>query len=123
MNFLSRSIAVLGLEERVDARLARAEDLAHSVERETFATVTARSFAAPAITAEVAAGLLRPGGLLAVAEPPGNAESRWSQESLSELGLGVRSPPAPHVAILWKAEAAPSWAPRTWKKLQRSPLF
>ena len=123
VNFLSRAIAALGLVGRTEARLARAEDLAQGVNRESFGTVTARSFASPAITAEVAAGLLRSGGVAVVAEPPGHAGSRWPEQALSQLGLAAGGPPDRHVMILTKVEATPSWAPRPWKKLLRAPLF
>ena len=38
--------------------------------REHFEVVTARSFAGPAVTAEIAAGFVAVGGVLVVSEPP-----------------------------------------------------
>ena len=52
---LSLAVQELGLVSRVVVRTARAEDLAHEPDlREAADLVTARSFAAPAITAEIA---------------------------------------------------------------------
>ena len=46
-----------------------------------------RSFGAPAVTPECAAGFLRsPGGRLLVSEPPDD-EQRWPEEGLSALSL------------------------------------
>lgn len=53
----------------------------------TFDAVTARSFAAPPITARWAGVLLRPGGVLVVSEPPGEDPSRWPHDVLVAAGL------------------------------------
>ena len=56
---------------RVEVVVGRAEVLARSAAlRATFDLVVARSFGAPAVTAECAVGFLRPGGSLVVTEPP-----------------------------------------------------
>jgi 16S rRNA (guanine527-N7)-methyltransferase len=63
--------------------------------------VLARSFGRPAVVAECAAPLLRPGGWLVVSEPPGSSPEdrpdlpsdppgegpRWPAEPLGQLGL------------------------------------
>ncbi len=52
--------------------------------------VVARSFGPPAVVAECAAPLLRPGGVLLVSEPPGEVDGdRWPGAPLGELGLGT----------------------------------
>lgn len=85
--FLAEAIDELGVSGRARVIEGRAEDLGHSEIRETFDLVVARSFAAPPVTAECAAPLLKVGGLLVVAEPPEGGEARWDAQGLSELGL------------------------------------
>jgi 16S rRNA (guanine527-N7)-methyltransferase len=85
-DLLSRAVRALELTARVtvvadDVRRLAAEAPA------SFDVVTARSFAAPAITAKWAGVLLRPGGLLIVSEPPATDESRWPPAVLLAAGL------------------------------------
>jgi 16S rRNA (guanine527-N7)-methyltransferase len=87
--FLRDAIADLGLPDRVRAVAQRAEEAGRSALRSTRALVTARGFAGPAVTAECAAALLEPGGILAVSEPPGGDPARWPLEPLAALGLEV----------------------------------
>ena len=80
----------------VVVRNERAEETGRSPLRGTADLVTARSFAAPPITAECAAPLLRIGGLLWVSQPPTPDPSRWPAAGLAQLGLraidnGVKS--------------------------------
>lgn len=58
--------------------------------RERYDAVVARSFRSPAVTAEVASGLLRVGGSLFVSGTPTD-EDRWPAASLAMLGLVVTS--------------------------------
>lgn len=89
--FLTDAVAELGLDERITVVADRAEDAARDPEhRGRYGLVTARSFGAPAVTAECAVGFLRAGGRLAVSEPPGGDQARWSAPALATLGL---SPP------------------------------
>ena len=89
---LQAACAELGLSDRVTVVVARAEDAARDPRwREGFELVVARSFAAPAVTAECAVGFLAPNGRLLVTEPPGGGERRWDDDGLAQLGL---SPPA-----------------------------
>ncbi len=82
-------IAAVGWGERVSVLEERAELTARRPElREQVEVVTARSFAAPAVTAEIAAGLVAPGGLLVVSEPPESDPSRWPADELAALGFG-----------------------------------
>lgn len=85
--FLRSSVRALGEESRVQVLEGRAEDFARTRLRATFAVVTARGFAPPAVTAECAAPMLSLGGLLIVSEPPGSSEARWPTAGLSTLGL------------------------------------
>ena len=93
--WLGQAIEWLGLSNVV-VRNERAEETGRSGLRGTADLVTARSFAAPAITAECAAPLLRLGGLLWVSQPPTPDPGRWPPAGLAQLGLrpvdnGVRS--------------------------------
>ena len=83
----------LGLEDRVEVLHGRAEYWAHaSGYRETFRVVTARSFARPAITAEIAAGLVQIGGTIVVSDPPDASPERWPEDGLRRLGLAPARP-------------------------------
>ena len=82
------AVSHLDLADRVAVWHGRAEDFSRSPGRRGAADlVTARGFASPAATAECAAPLLHPGGLLAVSEPPESDGSRWPLPGLAELGL------------------------------------
>lgn len=80
-------VTSLGLGQRTTVRMARAEDSGRTKERGSFDIVVARSFAAPAPTAECGAPFLRAGGHLVVTEPPGGAPDRWNANGLWSLGL------------------------------------
>lgn len=85
-DLLRRAVAALDLGDQVavvadDVRVV-ADHSPHA-----FDVVTARSFAAPPITAKWASALLRPGGVLIVSEPPDDDPNRWPTESLVRLGL------------------------------------
>jgi 16S rRNA (guanine527-N7)-methyltransferase len=88
--FLDRAVSALDLEPRVTVECGRAEVLARNERlRGRFDLVVARSFGAPAVTAECAVGFLRPGGMLVVTEPPEGREAaeRWDEAGLARLGL------------------------------------
>jgi 16S rRNA (guanine527-N7)-methyltransferase len=87
--FLERAVQQLGLDGRVEVECGRAEVLARREDlRGRFPLVVTRSFGAPAVTAECAAGFLRPsGGRLVVSEPPDSAADRWPAEGLARLSL------------------------------------
>ena len=91
-DLLQRAVLALHLDEHVrvlggDVRQLAA-DHPHS-----FDAVTARSFAAPAVTARCAGELLNPHGFLVVSEPPQASPDRWSQAILDAAGL---HDPDPH---------------------------
>ncbi|MCU1496206.1 MAG: rRNA small subunit methyltransferase [Acidimicrobiales bacterium] len=88
--FLVRAITRLGITERVRVVTDRAEITGRRPDqRGAYDLVVARSFGAPAVTAECAAPLLRPGGLLVVSEPPDTPlEQRWPVAGVAQLGFG-----------------------------------
>jgi 16S rRNA (guanine527-N7)-methyltransferase len=125
--FLTRSIDRLGWTGRVQVVAERAESAAHHAAwRERFTVVTARGFDRPAVTAEVAVGLLAVGGLLVVSEPPGGEASRWPAEGLDELGFepahDVSAEGASYVEVR-KTRPAPSTLPRSTKSLVKRPAW
>jgi 16S rRNA (guanine527-N7)-methyltransferase len=104
--FLTDTVRRLGLEARVSVRRERAETAGRDpAVRGHFDGVLARSFGRPAVVAECAAPLLKPGGWLVVSEPPGDdtptsvedlsgdrpgdprGPTRWPPEPLRQLGL------------------------------------
>jgi len=103
VQFLVEAVGTLGWEERVSVVQARAEDAGRDPSlRGSFDLVVARSFGAPAVTAECAAPLLCVGGRLVVSEPPDEDRVepspvtrdssvgrllRWPPEPLAQLGL------------------------------------
>ncbi len=90
-DFLRNAVSQLGVGDRVEVVVGRAEVLARSdALRATFDLVVARSFGAPAVTAECAVGFLRAGGSLVVTEPPDSNGpiERWPEDGLARLGLG-----------------------------------
>jgi 16S rRNA (guanine527-N7)-methyltransferase len=92
--FLRDSVELLGWEDRVEVHVGRAELLARDVDlRGRFELVVARGFGPPPVTAECAVGFLRPGGRLAVTEPPTNPVTgpRWDATGLADLGFGPAS--------------------------------
>jgi 16S rRNA (guanine527-N7)-methyltransferase len=124
--WLQGAAAELDLADRVEVCCRRAEDLAHEPEhRERFGLVTARSFGAPAVTAEVASGLVSVGGWLLVSEPP-EAADRWPARPLAELGLAapeLRGARGAHYAGLRKRAAAPARFPRRRGQAAKRPLW
>ena len=91
--------------------------------------VTARSFAAPGPTAECAAPLLAPDGVLVVSEPPGDdsgAWNRWVPEALDKLGIadigGWRHGGAGYRAMR-STGTCPERFPRRFKRQLADPLF
>jgi 16S rRNA (guanine527-N7)-methyltransferase len=120
---LSEAVAAMGMAERVEVRTGRAEVLGREESlRGTAAAVTARSFGPPATTAECAAPLLAPGGLLVVSEPP-HSPDRWPTEPLSQLGLVASPFDEPGFQILVQAEPCPERFPRRNGLPAKRPLF
>jgi 16S rRNA (guanine527-N7)-methyltransferase len=81
--FLERAVVACGLQGRVSVAHQRAEIAGRDPSyRAAFDGVVVRSFGPPAVVAECASPLLRPGGWLVVSEPPGED---------SAAGLGADS--------------------------------
>jgi len=122
---LQAEVATLGLD-RVRVLEGRAEDQAHLADyREGFDLVTARSFAAPPVTAEIAAGFAAIDGIVVVSEPPGPSD-RWPEAPLAELGLDpARFSHAVGAHYVWlrKRAAVPADRPRQRGRAAKRPLW
>lgn len=86
-DFLREATETLDLGDRVIVVSQRAEEAGHGGLRGSVDCVVARSFGAPAVTAECAAAFLRVGGYLIVSEPPGGDPNRWEHAGLALLGM------------------------------------
>ena len=84
-DLLQRAVRALRLEQ-VAVFGGDVRDLA-AAQAHSFDVVTARSFAAPAITARWAGELLLAGGVLLVSEPPEPDDGRWPESVLATAGL------------------------------------
>jgi 16S rRNA (guanine527-N7)-methyltransferase len=120
-------LTLLGVEDRARVVEERAEVTAHAAEhRECFDVVTARSFAGPAATAEIASGLVAVGGILVVSEPPVPSPARWPDDGLAALGFG---PPQSehrrnaHFVVISKQSLTPPEVPRAVGKPAKRPRW
>ncbi len=126
-NFLAAAVVWLDRSE-VQVVCGRAETLAHEPGlRATFDVVVARSFGAPAVTAECGVGFLRQGGALWVSEPPdAEQDSRWPADGLLELGLElgpVSTTGMVHLQALRASSLCPQRFPRVVGRPSKRPLF
>lgn len=124
--FLVEAVVALGAGHRVTVLHQRAEDVGNDPERRAGCDlVTARSFGAPPVTAECAAGLLRVGGRLVVSEPPVATANRWPRAPLAQLGLEpeVTSEGPPRLQVLRLVAACPPAFPRESGRAKRRPLW
>ena len=88
--FLGDAVVHCGLEGRAEVLQARAEEVGRDRDRRgRFDAILARSFGPPAVTAECAAPLLRPGGVLVVSEPPDGADERTERLSTARQAGAV----------------------------------
>jgi 16S rRNA G527 N7-methylase RsmG len=85
-DLLRRAVVALGAGDRVTV-VADDVRVVAEVSPASFDVVTARSFAAPPITAKWAGALLCHGGLLVVSEPPDDDPRRWPQDLLERHHL------------------------------------
>ena len=85
-DLLSRAVRSLGLAGHVTVVAGDVRAVGEA-SPSCFDAVTARSFAAPPITAQWAGVLLRTGGRLVVSEPPSDDAERWPAALLSASGL------------------------------------
>jgi 16S rRNA (guanine527-N7)-methyltransferase len=117
--FLADAVDRLGVADRATVVTGRAEEVARDpAHRGRYALVVARSFGGPAVTAECAVAFLRPGGRLAVSDPPdADPTTRWPEAGLTQLGLEgpeIRKADGATVAILTlEAPAKDRWPRRT----------
>lgn len=127
VDFLGEAISMLGLLGAVDVVQSRAEDLSRMPEwRETADLVVARGFSGPAITAECASGLLKPGGHLVVSEPPGSSGDRWDHHGLRQVAMRlccVEQVGVGGFAVLEKVSELGDRYPRRAGLPQKRPLF
>ena len=126
--FLRRTVASLGWEARVSVLEGRAETLARSTDvRCAFPLVVARSFAAPAVTAEIGGACVGIGGALVVSEPDdADSPERWPAEPLAELGLApaeLRRGGLAGIAILRRIGPVPDRYPRGVGTPAKRPLW
>lgn len=121
--FLEAAVAALDLDASVVE--GRAEVVGRGELRGRAQAVVARSFGSPAATAECAAPLLGPGGLLVVSEPPEPSPDRWPAAGLSQLGLvlGPRSAGSPVMQSLYQRSPCPPTYPRRDGLPAKRPLF
>jgi 16S rRNA (guanine527-N7)-methyltransferase len=121
--FLEAAVGALGIEATVVE--GRAEVIGHTDRRGCADAVVSRSFGAPAATAECAAPLLRPGGLLVVSEPPEADDTRWPVAGVAKLGMGLgpRSTGSPTVQVLRQVTACAASFPRRDGLPAKRPLF
>jgi 16S rRNA (guanine527-N7)-methyltransferase len=123
--FLCEATAQLGLSNRVAVITERAEIAGHGDLRGRCNLVVARSFGAPAVTAECGAPFLGPEGRLIVAEPPGGLPERWDPDGLAILGLriGDRVTGRTSYQILVQEHLCPDRFPRRVGVPARRPIF
>jgi 16S rRNA (guanine527-N7)-methyltransferase len=130
--FLRRTVVALGWEPRVAVVEGRAEALARDPGlRAAFPLVVARSFAAPAVTAEIGGAFLDLGGHLAVSEPStgadrGGSAERWPAERLAGLGLApaeIRHGKGARVALIRRVGVVQDRWPRAVGMPAKRPLW
>ncbi|HEX6311963.1 MAG TPA: RsmG family class I SAM-dependent methyltransferase [Acidimicrobiia bacterium] len=125
--FLREAVVGLTLGGRVQVACGRAEELAREPAwRESTELVVARSFGAPAVTAECAVGFLERGGRLVVSEPPEPDETRWPAAGLRRLGLAgpvIRRRAGVSVAVLTVVEPVSRRWPRRVGIPAKRPLW
>jgi 16S rRNA (guanine527-N7)-methyltransferase len=123
--FLGEAAVQLGVSDRVAVVAERAEEAGHGRLRGRCDLVVARSFGAPAVTAECGAPFLEPGGRLVVTEPPGGVPERWDRDGLAILGLrpGDRFTGRTSFQTLIQDRPCPDRYPRRVGVPARRPLF
>lgn len=129
--FLAYAVETLGMADRVTVVTGRAEEISREeAHRAAYDLVVARSFGAPAVTAECAVGFLVVGGLLVVSEPPQpDTAARWPASGLAQLGLGapvasaVAGDPPTHLVVMKAVGSVDDRFPRRVGIPAKRPLF
>jgi 16S rRNA (guanine527-N7)-methyltransferase len=125
--FLSEAVRRIGAEDRVGVVERRGEEVGRDQEyREAFEVATARSFAAPAPTAEIAAGLVAVGGVLVVSEPPEPDPERWPAAGLEGIGFDLATTQvhgSAHYVVIRKVAPIPDQVPRAVGRPAKRPLW
>jgi 16S rRNA (guanine527-N7)-methyltransferase len=126
--FLRRAVMALGWDARVSVLEGRAERLARNPElRCGFPLVVARSFASPALTAEIGGAFVAIGGALAVSEPDDSeGRERWPAARLRELGMAaaeMHRGPGVGIGVLRRTDALPDRWPRGVGTPAKRPLW
>lgn len=128
--FLETCINDAGWSSRATVVEARAEEAARLPRlRHAFDAAVARSFGAPAVTAECGAPFLRLGGVLIVSEPPerNGGPDRWPTAPLAALGLERSSldlpDDGPHFVALTATSLCGKGVPRRVGLPSKRPLF
>jgi 16S rRNA (guanine527-N7)-methyltransferase len=121
------AVVRLGLEGRAEVIEERAEivgqDPAH---RERYDLVSARSFAPPAPTAEIAAGLVAVGGIVVASDAPNPDPERWPDPNVAQLGFEAasrRTAVDAHFVVLRKATPTADEFPRKVGRPTKRPLW
>ena len=126
MAILREQLQQLALEDRSSVVCTRAEAFGQiESSRGTFDAVVARGFAAPGVTAECAAPLLKPNGFLVVSDAPEEQMDRWPISGLHQLGLVVHERvSAPyHFFVGRQEDECPPRYPRRIGIPEKRPLF
>jgi 16S rRNA (guanine527-N7)-methyltransferase len=125
--FLRESVVELGLGDRIEVLEERGETVGQlALYREQRELVTARSFAAPSVTAEIAAGIVGIEGIVVVSDPPQRDGRRWPTEELGNLGFGPAEAveiDIAHFAVLRKLTDTPNRYPRPIGRPAKRPLW
>lgn len=126
-DFLEAAVQELGLDQRVDIVVDRAEVVARDpAHRGAYDLVVSRSFGPPAVTAECAAPFLRAGGRLVVSEPPTGSSGRWPEDGLALVGLRAEAHLAAgqvHLMVLVRTDEPIEHLPRRSGVPAKRPLF
>jgi len=124
VEFLLQAVADLGITDRARPICGRAEALVEG-RRSSFDVVVARSFAAPAVTAECAAPFLRVGGKLLVSEPRTSPRT-WPIEGLLSLGMQAEGRVVDNqssILVIRQVTPCPDRFPRRIGVAAKRPLF
>jgi 16S rRNA (guanine527-N7)-methyltransferase len=88
IDLVVRLIGRLELRGRIEAWAGDVADLPHA-QGTQWDVATSRGFGSPAYTAQHAAAVVRPGGVLLVSEPPGSIGERWRSDDVAQEGFDL----------------------------------